>query len=80
MAIEQTLILIKPDGIFRRLSGIVIDRLDAADLQMVAAKMIGVSEELAKAHYAEHVGKPFYPNLIKYIRVMLSRHPWQTVR
>ena len=68
MAIEQTLILIKPDGIFRRLSGIVIDRLDAADLQMVAAKMVGVSEDLAQAHYAEHVGKPFYPGLIRYIR------------
>ena len=68
MAIEQTLILIKPDGAFRKLTGLTIDRLDAAGLEMVAAKMVSVSTELAEEHYAEHVGKPFYPNLIKYIR------------
>jgi nucleoside-diphosphate kinase len=68
MSIETTLILIKPDGLFRRLTGLTIDRLDAAGLEMVAAKMVSVSKELAEKHYAEHVGKPFYPNLIKYIR------------
>ncbi|MDD5628077.1 MAG: nucleoside-diphosphate kinase [Elusimicrobia bacterium] len=65
---EQTLILIKPDGLHRRLTGLTIDRLDAAGLTMVAAKMVSVSKELAETHYAEHLGKPFYPNLIKYIR------------
>lgn len=68
MPIEQTLILIKPDGLFRKLTGLTIDRLDNAGLEMVAAKMVSVSTELAEKHYAEHVGKPFYPNLIKYIR------------
>jgi nucleoside-diphosphate kinase len=68
MSIEQTLILIKPDGLHRRLTGLTIDRLDAAGLEMVAAKMVSVTTELAEKHYAEHVGKPFYPNLIKYIR------------
>jgi nucleoside-diphosphate kinase len=68
MSIETTLILIKPDGLHRRLTGFTIDRLDAAGLEMVAAKMVSVSQELAEKHYAEHVGKPFYPNLIKYIR------------
>jgi nucleoside-diphosphate kinase len=68
MSIEHTLILIKPDGLHRRLTGLAIDRLDAAGLEMVAAKMVSVSKELAEEHYAEHVGKPFYPNLIKYIR------------
>ena len=68
MPIEQTLILIKPDGLARRLTGLTIDRLDAAGLDLVAAKMVSVSEKLAQEHYAEHVGKPFYPNLIRYIR------------
>jgi len=68
MAIEQTLILIKPDGLHRQLTGLTIDRLDAAGLELVAAKMVSVSTELAEKHYAEHAGKPFYPNLIKYIR------------
>ena len=68
MSIETTLILIKPDGLYRRLTGLTIDRLDAAGLEMAAAKMVSVSTELAEKHYAEHVGKPFYPNLIKYIR------------
>ncbi|MFA6002470.1 MAG: nucleoside-diphosphate kinase [Elusimicrobiota bacterium] len=68
MAIEQTLILIKPDGLYRRLTGLAIDRLDAAGLEMVAAKMVSVSEALAEKHYEAHFGKPFYPGLIRYIR------------
>lgn len=68
MSIEKTLILIKPDGLYRKLTGLTIDRLDASGLDMVGAKMVGVSEELAAKHYEEHVGKPFYPNLLKYIR------------
>ena len=68
MSTETTLVLIKPDGLFRRLTGLTIDRLDAAGLEMVAAKMVSVTTELAEKHYAEHVGKPFYPNLIRYIR------------
>ena len=68
MPIEQTLILIKPDGMRRLLTGLTIDRLDAAGLEMAAAKMVSVTKELAERHYAEHVGKPFYPNLIRYIR------------
>ena len=68
MATEETLILIKPDGAARRLTGLTIDRLDASGLQMVAAKMVGVSEKLAREHYASLSGKPFFENLIKYIR------------
>ena len=68
MAIEQTLILIKPDGARRRLTGLAIDRLDAAGLEMVGAKMIAVSEKLAREHYASLSGKPFFEGLIKYIR------------
>src|SRR5438309_8347901 len=68
MAIEQTLILIKPDGAHRRLTGLTIDRLDASGLQMVAAKMVSVSEAHAKEHYKSLSDKPFFANLIKYIR------------
>ena len=68
MAIEQTLILIKPDGFKRGLTGLVIDRLDQAGMELVAAKMVSVTESLAKEHYKELADKPFFPNLIRYIR------------
>ena len=68
MAIEQTLILIKPDGAARRLTGLTIDRLDSTGLEMVAAKMVSVSEKLAREHYKALSDKPFFENLIKYIR------------
>src|SRR3984957_3798103 len=68
MAIERTLILIKPDGLFRKLTGLTIDRLDATGLEMVATKMVSVSDALAREHYASLSDKPFFPNLIRYIR------------
>ncbi len=68
MAIEQTLILIKPDGAARKLTGLAIDRLDASGLEMAAAKMVSVSEKLAREHYKDLSDKPFFENLIKYIR------------
>lgn len=68
MAIEKTLILIKPDGSKRRLTGLVIDRLDAAGLSLVGAKVLSVTEDLAKKHYRDHTGKHFFDNLIRYIR------------
>ncbi len=68
MPIEDTLILIKPDGIARNLTGLAIDRLDGAGLKMVAAKMVSISEKLAREHYKALSDKPFFENLIKYIR------------
>ena len=68
MAIEQTLILIKPDGAHRRLTGLTIDRLDASGLEMVGAKMVQISEKLAREHYKSLSDKPFFEGLIKYIR------------
>jgi nucleoside-diphosphate kinase len=68
MSIEQTLILIKPDGYARRLTGLTIDRLDASGLEMVAARMVSVSEKHAREHYKSLSDKPFFENLIKYIR------------
>lgn len=68
MSIEQTLVLIKPDGIHRRLTGLTIDRLEAAGLKLVGAKVVSVSEELAQAHYKDLSDKPFFSNLIRYIQ------------
>lgn len=64
---ERTLVLIKPDGVQRGLTGEIIKRLENRGLKLVAAKFLLVSEELAKKHYAVHEGKPFYTGLIKYI-------------
>lgn len=68
MAMERTLVLIKPDGAKRKLTGLVMDRLDQAGLKLVAAKMVSVSEELAREHYRDLQGKPFFEGLIRYIR------------
>ncbi len=64
---ERTLVLIKPDGVQRGLTGEIIKRLENRGLKIVAAKFLLVSEELAKKHYAVHEGKPFYAGLIQYI-------------
>jgi nucleoside-diphosphate kinase len=67
MAIEQTLILCKGDAVVRGLVGEVIGRFERRGYSIVALKMLRVSESLAKRHYAEHEGKPFFPGLVEYI-------------
>jgi len=65
--VEQTLVLIKPDGVQRGLIGEIIGRLERRGLKLVAAKFLSVSRQLAETHYAVHKGKPFYDGLIEYI-------------
>jgi len=65
--VQQTLVLIKPDGVQRGLIGTVITRLEQRGLRLAAAKFMWVSKELAETHYAIHKGKPFYKGLIEYI-------------
>jgi nucleoside-diphosphate kinase len=65
--VERTLILIKPDGVERGLIGPIITRFEQRGLKLVAMKMLQVSDELARRHYAVHEGKPFYEPLIEYI-------------
>jgi len=65
--LERTLILIKPDGVQRGYIGEIISRLENKGLQLLAAKFILVSKELAEKHYAVHHGKPFYDGLIAFI-------------
>jgi len=64
---EATLVLIKPDGLNKSLTGNVLTRLSETKLDIVAAKIVKVSRELAEAHYAELKTKPFFGELIKYI-------------
>ncbi len=64
---EQTLILIKPDGVERLLIGPIITRFEQRGLKIVGLKMLQVPDELARKHYAIHEGKPFFEPLIKYI-------------
>jgi nucleoside-diphosphate kinase len=64
---ERTLILLKPDCIERRLAGRILSRFEDKGLNIVALKMLRVTPELSKQHYAEHVQKPFYPALEAFI-------------
>jgi nucleoside-diphosphate kinase len=64
---ERTLVLLKPDCVQRRLMGQVLARFETKGLNIVAMKMLRVTPELAKQHYAEHVNKPFYPGLERFI-------------
>ena len=64
---QRTLVLLKPDAVQRRLMGQLIARFEAKGFNIVAMKMLKVTPELAKQHYAEHVEKPFYPSLESFI-------------
>lgn len=59
--------LIKPDGVQRQLVGEVISRIERKGLTIVALELKQVSDELARAHYAEHDGKPFFDSLLEFI-------------
>ncbi|HEY0229320.1 MAG TPA: nucleoside-diphosphate kinase [Mycobacterium sp.] len=64
---ERTLVLIKPDGVARRLIGEVISRIEQKGLTIAALELRNVSRELAGQHYAEHDGKPFFESLLEFI-------------
>ena len=64
---ERTLVLLKPDAVQRGLAGEIINRLERRGLKLAAMKMLLVTEELAHRHYADHVGKPFFEGLVKFI-------------
>lgn len=66
--VEQTLVLIKPDGLKKSLTGNILTRLSETKLEIVAAKITRVSRELAEQHYQQMKDKPFFGDLIKYIR------------
>jgi nucleoside-diphosphate kinase len=64
---ERTLVLLKPDCVERRLMGRIIARLEDKNLTIAAMRMMRVTPDLAKKHYAEHVAKGWYPELEKFI-------------
>jgi nucleoside-diphosphate kinase len=64
---EQTLVLVKGDGVRRRLVGEIIRRIEAKSLDIDALKKMDVSRELAEEHYAEHREKPFFEELVDFI-------------
>ena len=65
---ERTFIAIKPDGVQRGLVGEIIKRFESKGYKIIGLKFLQVTDAQAKAHYAEHEGKPFYPRLIRYIQ------------
>lgn len=67
MSIERTLVLVKPDGVQRRLIGALITRFEQRGLHLVALRMLRMDRYLAERHYAEHRGKPFFAGLVEFI-------------
>lgn len=64
---EKSFIMVKPDGVQRGLIGEIVKRLENKGFQLVAAKLMMVSEETANKHYAEHADKPFFGELVDFI-------------
>ena len=67
MASQQTFVMIKPDGVRRRLIGEIIRRIEAKGYDIREMKLMTVDESLAKKHYAEHVEKPFFDELVSFV-------------
>lgn len=65
--IEETLVLVKPDGVARNLTGEILRRIEAKGYSLVDIRMLQADRALLAAHYAEHHGKPFYESLIEFM-------------
>jgi nucleoside-diphosphate kinase len=65
--VEETLVLVKPDGVARNLIGEIIRRIEAKGYQVVDLKLVQADRELLGQHYAEHEGKPFYEPLVSFM-------------
>src|SRR3954465_13850932 len=67
MALERTLIILKPDAVQRNLCGEIVGRFEKKGLQIVGMKMMKIPPQLAETHYESHKGKPFYAGLVKFM-------------
>ena len=65
--VERTLVLVKPDGVRRGLTGEILRRVEAKGYSLVAVELRTADTDLLGAHYAEHEGKPFYPPLVEFM-------------
>jgi nucleoside-diphosphate kinase len=66
-AVERTLVIVKPDGVERRLIGEILGRLERKGLRLVAGELRQIDEATARRHYAEHEGKPFFGEVVAFI-------------
>ena len=64
---ERTLILVKPDGVARGLSGEILRRIEAKGYTLAGVQLVNATPQLLAEHYAEHVGKPFYAPLVEFM-------------
>jgi nucleoside-diphosphate kinase len=67
MTVEETLVLVKPDGVARNLTGEILRRIEAKGYQLVDIKLLEASRELLTKHYEEHEGKPFFEPLVEFM-------------
>jgi nucleoside-diphosphate kinase len=67
MAVQETLVLVKPDGVARSLTGEVLRRIEAKGYSLVDIKLVEAERELLAEHYAEHEGKPFFEPLVEFM-------------
>lgn len=82
---DRTLVIVKPDGVERRLVGEIVGRLERKQLSLVAAELRTIDRATAERHYAEHVGKPFFEDLVAFITrspalLMVVEGPGETWR
>lgn len=64
---EKTFLMVKPDGVQRALIGEIVSRFEKKGFQLVGAKLMNISEDLAKEHYGEHKDRPFFGELVDFI-------------
>lgn len=67
MEVQRTFVMVKPDAVQRGLVGEIIGRLERKGLKLIGLKLVQVSSDLARRHYAVHEGKPFFDGLIRFI-------------
>ena len=67
MAVETTLVLVKPDGVRRGLCGEIVGRFERRGYELRGARLLRITKALARQHYAEHRGKPFFDELVEFI-------------
>jgi nucleoside-diphosphate kinase len=68
VTVEETLVIVKPDGVARGLTGEILRRIEAKGYQLVDVRMLTADRELLAKHYAEHEGKPFYEPLVEFMQ------------